>query len=530
MGKKSLTPRSVWLAAGLLAACLGAAAQTAAAIQSFKISGNSLIEDARLQAVLARYLGPRNNQELRTAALALQALYREAGYGAVLVSVFQPGADGVSEVRVLEGKLGTITVVGVQRLSAAAVRRAIPALQEGKTPRIADTNRQIELANQNPARKLAVTLEPGQRIGAVDARVIVTEGPVLRPQLALDNTGSAQTGRTRISLGLQHADVAGRGHEASATWQTSAEKPSRVSIVSLNYAAPLPESARRLDLYAVHSNVDGGSTPTAAGALQFNGRGRVLGAQLSQLLLRRGDWDQRLRAGVDQREYRNHCRIEGLPEGACGAPGESVTVQPLTLDYQIQGGRALQLGGHLGLSHNLAWGGRYAKAARFEAVRPGARQRYTTLRLGGHVQQGAGKQATLAARLSLQWTRDALVPGEQFGLAGAQAVRGYREREISGDRGLLASLEWSPVPWSLGSRPGAQLRGLLFADWGQVWNEAGGECRSGQTRCDLHALGLGLRYSEGPWRLHLDLARAGRAGTLTERGDVRLHLSASYGL
>lgn len=537
----SLTPPSRWLAVALLAASIGAAAQNApaarnagsaapTAIQSFKISGNTLVDSARLQAVLARYLGPRDNQELRTAALALQALYREAGYGAVLVSVLQPGPDGIAEVRVLEGKLGLISVIGTQQFSAESVRRALPSLQEDKTPRIAEINRQVELANHNPARKLAVTLEPGQKVGAVDARVIVTEGPVLRPQFALDNTGTQQTGRTRISAGLRHADVGGRGHQASVNWQTSVEEPSRVSILSLNYMAPLPESARRIDLYAVRSNVDGGSTPTAAGALQFNGRGNVLGAQLTQLLLRQGDWDQRLRAGIDQREYRNRCTIEGLPEGACGAPGESVTVQPLTVDYSIQGGRSVMFGGNVGLSHNLGLGGRYAKAANFEAVREGARYRYTALRLGGHLQQGGGKQASLTARMSLQWTRDALVPGEQFGLAGANAVRGYREREITGDRGLLASLEWSPAPWALASRPDAQLRGLLFADWGKVWNEAGGVCRQGQASCDLHAVGLGLRFSEGPWRLHADLARAGRAGTLTDSGDVRLHLSASYGL
>jgi len=535
MGKNSLTPPSRWLAGALLASCVSVAAQTAPpatpkAIQSFKISGNSLVDNTRLQTVLARYLGPRDNQELRTAALGLQALYREAGYGAVLVSVFQPGADGVAEVRVLEGKIGQLSVVGTQQFSPESVRRALPSLKEEKTPRIAEINRQVELANQNPARKLAVTLEPGQRIGAVDAQVLVTESPVLRPQFALDNTGNKQTGRTRVSAGLRHANVAGKGHQASANWQTSLEKPSRVSILSLNYAAPVPESARRIDVYAVHSNVDGGSTPTAAGALQFNGRGNVLGAQLTQLLLRQGHWDQRLRVGVDQREYRNRCRIEGLPEGACGAPGESVTVQPLTLDYSLHGGRAVQFGANVGLSHNLGLGGRYAKAANFEAVREGARYRYTALRLSGHAQKGGGKQASLAARVNLQWTGDALVPGEQFGLAGANAVRGYHEREITGDRGLLASVEWSPAPWALASRPDAQLRGLLFADWGKVWSEPGGECRQNRLSCDLHAVGLGLRYSEGSWRLHLDLARAGRAGTLTESGDVRLHLSASYGL
>ncbi|MBL8880785.1 MAG: DUF58 domain-containing protein, partial [Phycisphaerales bacterium] len=35
----------------------------------------------------------------------------------------------------------------------------------------------------------------------------------------------------------------------------------------------------------------------------------------------------------------------------------------------------------------------------------------------------------LRTRVNTQWTPDALVPGEQFGMGGAQSVRGYEERE-----------------------------------------------------------------------------------------------------
>ena len=41
----------------------------------------------------------------------------------------------------------------------------------------------------------------------------------------------------------------------------------------------------------------------------------------------------------------------------------------------------------------------------------------------------------LFASLIGQDTHDALIPGEQFGLGGVYSVRGFEEREISGDRG-----------------------------------------------------------------------------------------------
>lgn len=499
-------------------------------VAGFRLSGNTLIEADRLQALLQDYRGRRGSPELRKAALALQAAYRDAGYGAVVVSVAPPGFDGMSNVSVLEGRMAKVVVVGAEQFSAAAIRHSVPALAEGQTPRVADINRQVELANQNPARKLAITLEPGQAVGEVDARMMVSESPVQRWQLAADNTGTAQSGRTRVSVGYRHANLMDRGHQLSANYQTSLEKPSRVSIISMNYVVPLPASARRVDVYAVRSNVDGGSTPTAAGALQFNGRGNVLGIQATQLLQRRGEWDQRLRVGLDQREYRNRCRIEGLPEGACGAAGESVTVQPFSLDYSLHGGQAVQLGGNVALSHNLGLGGRLAKAAAFEAVRPGAKRRYTALRLGAQAQKGGGKSWGWIARAAAQWTPDALVPGEQFGLTGAGAVRGYREREVVGDRGVMASLELLSPQLAVPGRADAQLHLLGFVDWGKVWMQQGDDCRQGLSRCAVHALGFGLRLNEGSWRLQLDLARAGRAGALTESGDLRLHFAASYGL
>ena len=71
--------------------------------------------------------------------------------------------------------------------------------------------------------------------------------------------------------------------------------------------------------------------------------------------------------------------------------------------------------------------------------------------------------------MSGQVTRDMLVPGEQFGIGGADSVRGFLEREIIDDNGYRGTLElYGPdfggkVPVS-----GARMRALAFTDWGVV--------------------------------------------------------------
>jgi len=68
------------------------------------------------------------------------------------------------------------------------------------------------------------------------------------------------------------------------------------------------------------------------------------------------------------------------------------------------------------------------------------------------------------AAANAQQTRDLLIPGEQFGMGGADSVRGYYERETASDVGRRFSLEgYGP---DFGSWVGStwRARALLFAD------------------------------------------------------------------
>lgn len=76
---------------------------------------------------------------------------------------------------------------------------------------------------------------------------------------------------------------------------------------------------------------------------------------------------------------------------------------------------------------------------------------------------------------------EALIPGEQFGLGGVHSVRGFAERELSGDDGFRASVElWPPAV------PGTSLRFLLFADAGRVILEE-------QSSDAIASIGAGMR-------------------------------------
>jgi hemolysin activation/secretion protein len=349
--------------------------------------------------------------------------------------------------------------------------------------------------------------------------------------LSVDDTGNAQTTRTRLSAAYHHADVSGRDDQLAVQVQVSPERLAAVRVFSLSYRLPLYGAGLMAHAYTSYSNVVSAATATAVGELNFSGNGRVTGFELTRFIERAGDFEQRLTAGLDQRDYLNSCAIQGLPEGACGSAGASVSTHPLTVGYQAlrKGGRPAGVG--VTLASNLALGGANGGAADFEAVRPGATRHFQALRLQAFLSLPLADNWQMNFRGAAQAASAPLVPGEQFGLTGVNIVRGYEEREVTGDSGFAASFE-ALLPPMLSLAPGDiptglhGLRLLAFVDAGVTRNRNDQTCDGADRRCRLSSLGIGARFSVGTSSWRIDLARANDTARLTNRGDVRLHFSA----
>ena len=536
-------PATVWALGLIFAGPLHAQAQPQAVTNSaeqrvtvnrFAITGNTLLPQAALLEALDRFKGERTLDELKQAALAVQEKYREAGFSAVIAYVPpQPAVNGVATIAVLEGRLQRVDVIGNKQFSEANILRSLPLLAPGLTPQVPRLDAQIQLANDHPSKKVAVLLEAGAQQGEVQAHITVTEAPVQRWVASLDNTGNAATGRLRASLSYLHSALWDLDHQLALQFQLAPEKPSAVAVFSASYRVPFHAQGMTLDAYAAHSNVDGGSTASAAGAVQFSGKGVVLGTKLTKYLRRWGEVDQRVVFGLDQRAYINDCSVAGLPAGACGAAGESVTVHPLSLEYSAQRSGAMPVGVSVSVARNLALGGAHGSAANFDAVRSGAKREYTQLRANLSAGFALPQRWQAQLRVNGQFSRDALVSGEQFGLGGAYSVRGYAEREMLGDSGVAGSAEiYTPeltrLKAAVAGDASSSARLLAFVDAGQVRNRLGTPCLDVATRtathCGLASFGVGLRAATGALQFRLDLSQALRDAQRTKRND----LSASF--
>ena len=129
-------------------------------------------------------------------------------------------------------------------------------------------------------------------------------------------------------------------------------------------------------------------------------------------------------------------------------------------------------------------------------------------------------QWSVRGLLEGQIADEALIAGEQFGLGGANSVRGFSEREVAGDDGVRGSLElWLPALTASGPRF------LLFADAGRAFTARGIGTLDDDTSDSLASIGAGLRWT---WKEHvsllLDVAKVVE-GTETRDDGARGHLN-----
>jgi hemolysin activation/secretion protein len=152
-------------------------------------------------------------------------------------------------------------------------------------------------------------------------------------------------------------------------------------------------------------------------------------------------------------------------------------------------------------------------------------------RLSANYLSAVGKGGwLLGARGQLQYTADALISGEQFGLGGVSSVRGVGDRVISGDRGASLSFEVTTPEVYKG------VRLLSFVDAGWLSSVNTSASSTGKVEIDqLASAGLGLRYGLGWASISADWGRvvtganipvsAGPSSTLPKVGDEKLHIN-----
>ncbi len=545
-GRNSILALAAAAALAAAPAALAASADVRLAITRYQVEGNTLLPAGEIDRRLAALTGPgRTLGDIQAAVEALQEAYRQAGYSTVTVSLpEQELTGGVVRIKVTEAVIGSVTVTGNEHFDTANIRASVPALQEGRPPRLRAISEALQLANENPSKQATVTLAEGAAPGTIDAKIAVNDARPLRLIATLDNTGTSASGLWRTGVAVQHANLFGRDHVGTLAYTTAPDHPGgvRSDLYSAGYRIPFYGIGDSLDFIYGRSNSNTpASAPTLGGVLGFTGKGDVTALRWNHFLGREGEHSAKLVLGLTHKNIDSRCNVGGVPvsiEGPTPPIASCVPYQttPLSITYAAQReGLEQTLTYSAGLSHNIASGSRYTnidgRTDRYSYLTPGNRDTIDdfTLVSGAaafsHALTG-GWQARVAG--SAQYSHSPLVASEQFALTGAGLVRGFDERAVAADSGIVVNAEIYTPDLAPRARMGGQLRLLAFVDAGRGSNErADGSVVPHSV--NVSSAGFGTRYAwTRDFNLQLDVARVFDAGTsVTEqRGDWRAHFLA----
>lgn len=490
-------------------------------ISRYEVTGNTLIPTEKVDALMAAHTGAKRRfSDIEAARRALTSAYAKLGFSAVQIEL--PEQDitaGVVRLQVRELRLGAVKTLNAKHHDVENVRASLPELREGAPPNTLALARSLRMANENPSKQTYLLLKAGQKADEIDAVLRVDDEKPWKVFVTADNTGTPETGRSRLGIGYQHANLFNRDHVGTVQFITSPEQPGDVSILGAGYRIPLYAAADALEFYAGYSAVDSGNVQ---GLFNVSGRGALFGARYSHPFAKTGAFEHRLSGGLDYRAYRNDIDASGTQVG------NDVTVHPLNLAWNVLWrGQGSQASGYANLVQNFP-GGDNGGGSDFHAARYGADADYQLFRFGVSASREFAGDWQGRFALDAQLANEPLVPGEQFGIGGQDSVRGFGEREVSGDRGWRAGLElYSP---DLGPATGienARLRLSAFVEGGRVRRI---QPQLGELVAEgIASAGLGMRFGVGKaLSARLDYGHVLDGGGDTGKNHGRWHGSVAY--
>lgn len=490
-------------------------------VMRFDVEGENPLSQKHTDEVLAPFLGVHTDiSRLEEARGALAGALQDKGFTFYRVYLPQQKLnDGTITFRVTPFQISTVVIEGNEFYSEENILYALPALEKGTAPNTKDVSRNLAVMNRNPGKRGQITFAAGDAEETLKARVTVRDQKPNRFFIWGNNTGTKETGDTRLGLGFQHANLFNRDHALTATYANSPEDIEKVAQYGLVYQLPSYRTSGIVNLLAARSDID---TGTVAGAFDVAGKGDVYAARYTQLFSKQGAYAQSVDVAIADKLFDNDVNqiLGDIPIGV------DVRSRPINLRYAGRIETEGREGGFFaGYGVNLG-GGSFNNDLAYAATRLGASSDWDAI-YGGADLNVQAKEWLLKFNLVAQHGGEPLIPGEQFGVGGVSSVRGFEEREVTGDNGYQFNFEaWAPFLRAKG------VSLLAFFDYGHVTRENNlpGELKSES----ISSVGVGLRWS---WRQKLSVlldwgyvvqGRNENIPGATQDGDNKIHFNVAY--
>ena len=345
-----------------------------------------------------------------------------------------------------------------------------------------------ELKHENVnIKKLSAQIQTVNDTGAL---VFVTE-------FTPDGTGAY---RVLIHADAQDSDHFRLGHFSD------------VKTGAIAYRKLLPEMGGEVSLQASYGNVRIDDLNPYDGLIDMDLAGRSFGLDLHyrQFLTYTSREKNILDFGLGYRKMRSEYgfSFSGIPINY----RNDYRVLLASIDYShAQRKENSSFGYHVGLAANVN-----GDEEEYRRITPGSDEQFLLLRAGMNYQTRSKSDWITGLSLQGQYTGQHIISAEQIGAGGAMSVRGFDERAMSADKGVVGKIEIYTPEVAKGTRF------LAFTDYAWLWNNTN-DRSVGFDHDTIGSVGLGVRYTNprSGLALALDYAHIIKQASKVDLGVLR---------
>jgi hemolysin activation/secretion protein len=454
------------------------------------VTGITLLPEADIKAIV----DPLENKEitirdLQKAADMITDLYRQKGY--ITSRAYLPPqkitAEGVVEIRVLEGTMGNVDIRGNRYFKTKLLRNKI-TLKKGEPFNYNLLRQDLVKINEQPDRFCKTVLAPGKEPGTTDLTLEVKDNLPIHIGFDWDNFGSLYIGKQRYSVRLTDNNLL--GFDDKLTFQYQMAQASRYYLKNIRYLVPVGQDLE-VGAYAALSKVKLGKDLEDSDA---RGKSQLYGIFANQSLINKENFDMTLNLGFDYKDIKNY-QLQAISS----YDKLRVVKSGFDMDLTDNFGRTI-------FTYELDYGipefmgsldSQDPQASRSGAGGKFIKNNLNLLRL-----QKMPFSSTLLWKSQIQLSPYILSAAEQFQLGGITNVRGYPPAEAVGDQGYSSTFEWSMpmylmprninVPFTK-TRIYDALRIITFYDWGNVRLRR--PSATEEKNKTLRSAGCGMRFN-----------------------------------
>ncbi|MDX1809584.1 MAG: ShlB/FhaC/HecB family hemolysin secretion/activation protein [Sulfurospirillaceae bacterium] len=448
-------------------------------VKHFIIKGNTVFPSALLHELIKSY---ENNEltlsQIKKVADVITKYYRDHGYFVSRAYVpAQTIKNNTVVIMIIEGNYGSFNLNNTSLVKTAILQNHLNALKKAHVISLSSMEHQMLLINDLSGAKITnIQIGPGKKIGQSDFNIDIEATKRFNSYLFVDNYGSKATGEGRVTAMEMINSPTGLGDRLQIIGLESFS--SELKNAQAKYSLPLGISGLKADISAsvtkytigdIYKSLDahGDTSMFTAGLSYPMIKTRVTELNLKGTLSHTGmsDW----MSGSDAKKHVNAIilSLEGSHNG-------NFFSKPNRFSADISFTRGQSILDNAAAIYNdatLNSAGNFNKAL-------------LNMTNSLYLDQKTTLKMTLSAQTSFNKNLDS---SEDFSVGGAYGLRAYTTNELSGDKGVLFSLE---AIYALPSMQNLQQQSSLFLDSAKVWQNASNISGSANNVRRLNDIGI----------------------------------------